>query len=100
MPVGTDAFVQNFVAKTCRVIIDDVDKLDIIQDDFIHYHLLRFFQTTRLQYISSHILLGNRCTLQKQHVDFKIADTLLKKGTKEHADGWDTSSHVVRTGHT
>jgi hypothetical protein len=29
-----------------------------------------------------------------QHVDCKIADTLLKKGTKQHADGWDTPSKV------
>ena len=26
VPIGTDAFVQNFVAKTCRAIIDDVEK--------------------------------------------------------------------------
>ena len=25
VPIGTDAFVQNFVAKTCRAIIDDVE---------------------------------------------------------------------------
>ena len=37
VPNGTDAFVQNFVAKTCRDIIDDVEKLDSIQDGFIHY---------------------------------------------------------------
>ena len=60
VPIGTDAFVQNFVAKTCRAIIDDVEKLDSIQDGFIHYHLLRFCQTTRLQYINFHILLGNQ----------------------------------------
>jgi hypothetical protein len=48
---GTDAFVQNFVAKTCRVILDDVEKLDVIQDDFIHYQLLRFCQVTRLQWL-------------------------------------------------
>ena len=30
VPIGTDAFVQNFVAKTCRAIIDDVEKLDAI----------------------------------------------------------------------
>ncbi len=55
VPIGTDAFVRNFVAKTCRAIIDDVEKLDAIQDGFIHYN--------------SHILLGNRCVLQQQHVD-------------------------------
>ena len=60
--------------------VDDVEKLKAIQDGFIHYQLLRFCQTTRLQYINSHFLLGNRCILQ-QHVDCKIADALLKKGT-------------------
>ena len=43
-------------------------------------------------YVNSHILLGNRCVLQQQHVDCKIADALLKKGTKQHADVWDSSS--------
>jgi hypothetical protein len=30
VPIGTDAFVRNFVAKTCRDIIDYVEKLDAI----------------------------------------------------------------------
>ena len=37
-------------------------------------------------------MLPNRCVLQQQHVDCKIADALLKKGTKQHADGWDAPS--------
>ncbi len=87
-----DTHLQNFVAKTCRPIIGDVEKLDAIQKNgFIHYQLLRFCQATGLQYINRLILLGNRYTLQQQHVD-KIADTLLKKGTKQHSDGWDVSS--------
>jgi hypothetical protein len=63
VPIGSDVFVQNFVVKTCMTIIDDVEKLDAIQDNFIHYQLLRFYQTTRLQYINSHILFHNRCVL-------------------------------------
>ena len=27
---GTDTFVRNFVPKTCRAIIDDIEKLDVI----------------------------------------------------------------------
>jgi hypothetical protein len=76
VPIGTDAFVRSFVAKTCRDIIDDVEKLDAIQDGCIHFQLLRFCQATRFQYINSHIILSNRCVLQQQHVDCKIADTL------------------------
>ena len=80
------------MAKKCRDIIDDVEKLDTIQDDFIHFQLIRFFQDTRLQYINSHIMFPNRCVLQQQHVDCKIADALVKKGTKDHEDGWDAQS--------
>jgi hypothetical protein len=43
-------------------------------------------------YINSHIMLSNPCVLQQQHVDCKIADALLKKGTKQHTDGWDAYS--------
>ena len=39
VPIGTDIFVRDFVAKTCRDIIDDVEKLDAIQDGFIHYRI-------------------------------------------------------------
>jgi hypothetical protein len=38
MPIDTDAFVKQFVAKTCRDIIEDVEKLDVIQDDFDFYN--------------------------------------------------------------
>ena len=65
MPIGTGAFVRNFVAKTCRVIIDDVEKLDSIQDGFIQYQLLRFGQATRLQYLNSHILVSNCYVLEQ-----------------------------------
>ena len=92
--VPSPLYLTLVVVKTCRSIIDDVEKLDVIQDGFIHYQLLRFCQTTRLQYLNSHILLGNRCVLQQQHVDCKIDDTILKKRTKYHTDGWDDASKV------
>jgi hypothetical protein len=69
VPIGTDTFVRNFVAKTCRNIIDDVEKLN----------------------------LNNRCVLQQQNVDCKIVDVLLKRGTKQDTDGWDASSKVWHT---
>ncbi len=65
MPIDTDDFVHSFVGEKCRDIIDDVEKLDAIQDGFIHFQLIRFCQDTQLQYINSHIILGNRCVLQQ-----------------------------------
>jgi hypothetical protein len=62
---------------------EDVDKLDNIQDDFIHYQLMRFCQATRLQYLNGQIDLANQNVLQQQHVDWKISNALLKKGTRD-----------------
>jgi len=95
VPIGTDTFIREFVAKKCSDIIEDVGKLDAIEDSFVHYQILRFCQVTRLQYVNSHIILGNRCVLQQQHADCKIADALLKKGTRHHTDGWDSDSHPL-----
>ncbi len=48
VPIGTDDLVQNFVPKTCRSIIDNVENLDI-QDGFIHYQIPRFCQSRVLE---------------------------------------------------
>jgi hypothetical protein len=39
-------FIQHFVKDKCQAIMEDVDKLDNIQDGFIHYQLIRFCQAT------------------------------------------------------
>ncbi len=57
VPIGTDNFVRQFVAKKCTGIIEDVEKLDAIEDSFIHFQLLRFCQATRMQHINSHRLV-------------------------------------------
>ena len=69
--------------------MEDVDKLDNIQDCFIHYQLLRFCQATRLQYLNGQVQLANQQVLQQQHVDHKIANALLKKGTREAYKKWN-----------
>ncbi len=64
MPIGTDTYVRNFVSKTCTSPI-------------LSGHPTLVYQLAYYAY---------RCVLQQQHVDCKIADTLLKKGTKQHTD--------------
>jgi hypothetical protein len=64
VPICTDAFIQHFVKDKCQVVMEDVEKLDNIQDGFIHYQLIRFCQATRLQYLNSHVLLANQNVLQ------------------------------------
>jgi hypothetical protein len=52
-----------------------------VNEDFIHYQLICFCQATRLQYLNGHVQLANQHVVQQQHVDHKIANALLKKGT-------------------
>ncbi len=68
--------------------MEDIDKFDNIQHGFIHYQLILFCQATRLQYLNSQIDLTNQNCLQQQHVDWKISNTLLKKGTRESYKTW------------
>jgi len=80
----------------------DIALTSFCPEDFVGIGVpkqLRFFQTTRLQYSNSHIMFNNRGVRPPQYVDCKIVDALLKKGTKQHGDGWDVSrkdwSHMV-----
>jgi len=68
--------------------MEDVDKLDNIQDGFIHYQLVRFCQATRLQYLNGQITLANQNVLQQQHVDFKISNALLNKTWNQQDRAW------------
>ena len=61
VPVGTHASIQQFVKDKCQAIMEDVDKLASIQDGFIHYKLIRFFQATLLQYLNGHVQFANQC---------------------------------------
>ena len=61
--------------------MEDVDKLDNIQDGFIHYQLIRFCEATRLQYLNGHVQLANQNVLQ--HVHHHITLALLKNGTQD-----------------
>jgi hypothetical protein len=63
VPICTDAFIQHFVKDKCQAIMEDVDKLDNIQDGFIHYQLLCFCQATLLQYLNCHVQLANQNVL-------------------------------------
>ena len=57
------------------------------EDGFVHYQLLRFCQATRLQPVSL-VHLGNQQVMQQQHVDYKIAEALLKRGTNNAHQTW------------
>ena len=54
-----------------------------------HTLSLRFCQATRLQYLNGQVQLANQQVLQQQHVNHKIANALLKKGTHNTYKKWN-----------
>jgi hypothetical protein len=50
---------------------------------------VRFCKATRLQYLNGQIDLANQNVLQQQHVDWKISNALLKKGTRDAYKTWN-----------
>jgi len=84
VPIGSPDFVQQFVATKASEIIRDVDKVQVVTDPLIHFHLLRFCQNTRMAYINRsvppEVMAAGPCNLQ--HVDEAIVKAILGRGTK------------------
>ena len=84
IPIGSPDFVQQFVAKKTSEIIHDVEKVQVVTDPLIHFHLLRFCQNTRLAYLNRsvppEVMAARPCNLQ--HVDSAIVKAILGRGTK------------------
>jgi len=51
VPVGVDAWVKNFVAKKARLVITDVNKLDVVSDGLIHTQMFNFCQNVRMAFL-------------------------------------------------
>jgi hypothetical protein len=86
VPIGTDDLIQHF--DRCEAITVYVDKVDSIQDGFIHYQLLHLCQATRLQYLNGHIDLANQNVRQQQHVRPKLPMPFLKR-TRDAYKTWN-----------
>ena len=84
VPLGSPEFVQRFVASKAGEIIRDVEKVQVVTDSLIHFHLLRFCQNTRLAYLNRSVppdvMVAGPCNLK--HVDQAIAKAILGRGTK------------------
>ncbi len=56
-PIGTDAYIKDFVAQNSIKIMKDVEKLEPLTDAFTHFQLIKMTQNTRTQYMSANITL-------------------------------------------
>jgi hypothetical protein len=95
-PLGTDFYVRNFVAQNCIKISRDVEKLELLTDDFIHFQMIQKTMNTRTQYMSENITLSSQeqfLSAQHVHVDMTIANVILKKGTRGSFHLWGKDDH-------
>ena len=68
-PYWLPEFVQRFVANKTGEIIRVVEKVQVVTDSLIHFHLLRFCQNTRLAYLNRsvppEVMVAVPCNLKK-----------------------------------
>ena len=81
VPIGISAFITKFIEKKVLDYAHDVDKLDILQDGKIHFDLLKFCHMPRFNYLNGLVLTPSLLTAQQHHIDFKIHDAIIRKGT-------------------
>jgi hypothetical protein len=69
-PLGTEAFIKDFVTHICIKIARNVEKFEPITDGFVFHHLIKF------------------CMNTYRHVDTTMANAILKKGTRGSFHQW------------
>jgi hypothetical protein len=90
-PIGTDAYIKDFVAQNSIKIMKDVEKLEPLTDGFTHFQLVKMTMNTRTQYMSANKTLPpQECFLSAQHihVDKAIAKAILQKCTRGSFYHW------------
>ena len=90
-PIGTDAYIQDFVAQNTIKIMRDVEKLEPLTDGFTHFQLVQKTMNTRTQYMSANITLPPQeqfLSAQHIHIDTAIAKAILQKGTRGSFHHW------------
>ena len=54
-PLGTDAYIKDFVAQNSIKIMRDLEKLEPLTEGFTHFQLVQKTMNTRTQYMSANI---------------------------------------------
>jgi hypothetical protein len=90
-PIGTDAYLKDFVAQNSIKIMKDVEKLEPLSNAFTHFQLVKMTMNTCKQYMSANVTLPPQerfLSVQHIHVDKTIAKTILQKGTRGSFHHW------------
>ncbi len=90
-PIGTHAYIKDFVTQNCIKIMWDVEKLEPLTDCFTYFQLVQKTMNTRTQYMSANITFPPQeqfLTTQHIYVDRAIAKAILQKGTRGSFHHW------------
>ncbi len=95
--------VQNYIKIT-----RDVEKLEPLTDDFIHFQVIQKTRNTCTEYMSVNITLSPQeqfLSAQHVHVDMAITNAILKKGTRDSVQLWgnddlDLDVTIIQKSHT
>ena len=81
VPIGTPDFITRFIEKKVKEYANDIDKLDILQDGKVHFDLIKFCHMPRFNYLNGLVQCRALFTAQQHHLDCKIHNALIRKGT-------------------
>ena len=87
VPVGSPEFIANYVRSKALDIVQDVEKLRIMEDDpLVHFHLVKTCQHTRLAFLGRNLspaqmTMPARGIVGPQHVDRAVSQAILQVGT-------------------
>ena len=103
VPVGSPEFIANYIRSKALDIVQDVEKLRIMEDDPpVHYHLVKICKHTRLAFLARNLspaqmTMPARGILGPQHVDQAVSQAILQVvGTAGNFNTWPTDVKHTR----
>ena len=93
-PVGSPEFIANYVRSKAMDIVQDIEKLNIMDaDPRVHYHLVKICQHTRLAFLARNLSPAQMtmpacCSIGPQHVDCAVLQAILRVGTSGTFTTW------------
>jgi hypothetical protein len=95
-PLGTDTYIQEFLAHNCIKIPNYIHLLESITDGFVQFQLVKFCLNTCTQYMIANITLPPQeqfLSAQHRHIDTAIANAIPRESTRGSFRQWDKDDY-------
>ena len=93
VPIGTPALEEDWTNAKNRELIKDLQKLKLVSDPLIHYHLVRFCGLTRPGYMCRTLPSGlvESPSVHLEDFDLALSAEIFTKGVGEQWRDWPDS---------